>query len=214
MKENRVKISGYHLVDFLESGPDDAKKIILLLHGYGERGKTIFKKLKSVLPGDAKIICPNGPFPMPKKTNDGFKMSYAWYFFDPITEKFFIDYDLPAYLLEQFFKAKGYDKLPLTIIGYSQGGYLAPFVGQRLEQTSHVVGINCRFRHDMLKNNFAFRLDAINGSIDDLVDPDQAEKSFYVLKKKGINGEFYKIDGEGHEITPPIKENLAKIIGP
>jgi len=212
MNEARTKIDSYHLVDFLESGPDDFKKIYLLLHGYGERAKTIFRKLKSELPEDCKIICPNGPFPMPKKTNEGFKMSFAWYFFDPITEKFFIDYDLPATLLQNFMREKGCDKLPLTIIGYSQGGYLAPFVGQKLPNTTHVVGINCRFRYDMLGTQINFKLDAIHGLSDDMVDPFKARESFNVLKNRGIRGKFYEIEGEGHALSPLIKECLVKII--
>ena len=213
MKINREKVNGYHLVDYIDEGPVDAEKIILLLHGYGERSNTIFKKLKSELPGDHRIICPNGPFPMPKKTENGFKMSYAWYFFDPVTEQFFIDYDLPATLLQNFMVSKGFDHLPLTIIGYSQGGYLAPFVGQKLSNTTHVVGINCRFRYDMMGSTINYKLDAIHGKKDDLVDPVKAQESFNVLTKRGIKGEFYIIEGEGHGISPQIKNCLAKIIG-
>jgi len=214
MNENRAKINGYHLVDFIDEGPTDAKKLILLLHGYGEKAKTIFKNLRSMLPKDHRVICPNGPFPMPKKTNEGFKMSYAWYFFDPITEQFFIDYDLPATLLHSFMVSQGLDQLPLTIIGYSQGGYLAPFVGQKLKNTTHVVGINCRFRYDMMNTTVNFKLDAIHGEKDELVDPVKAQKSFNILKKRGIKGEFYGIVGEGHTISPPVKKCLEKILGP
>jgi len=213
MKEKRTKIDSYHLVDFTEYGPDDAKETILLLHGYGEKAETIFRKLSSVLPSDVKIICPNGPFPMPKKTDEGFKMSYAWYFFDPIREQFFIDYDLPATLLQKFIKTQDLDQLPLTIIGYSQGGYLAPFVGQKLSNTTHVIGINCRFRYDMMNSEINFRLDAIHGAADNLVDPVKAHKSFNILKNKGIKGEFHIIEGEGHTLSNPIKKCLAKIIG-
>ena len=213
MKEKRAKVNAYHLVDFIDEGPVDAEKVILLLHGYGERSKTIYKKLKSELPADQRIICPNGPFPMPKKTDDGFKMSYAWYYFDPITEQFFIDYDLPATLLQNFMISNGFDKLPLTIIGYSQGGYLAPFVGQKLKNTKQVVGINCRFRYDMLGPTLNYKLDAIHGQKDELVDPVKAQESFNVLRNRGIKGEFYMVEEEGHPISPPIKKVLAKLIG-
>ena len=42
---------------------ESPKRVILLLHGLGQRGKRIYRKLLAQLPSDALIIAPNGPFP-------------------------------------------------------------------------------------------------------------------------------------------------------
>ena len=212
METTRIKVPSFHLVDFITNRCPNPKKVILLLHGYGERGQKIYKRLIDYLPKDVLIISPNGPFPLPVKTEEGFKLSFAWYFYDNIKEQFFIDYDLPSELLMNFYIQLNLPNLPLTIIGYSQGGYLAPFVGEKISQTSHVIGINCRFRYDKLKESLDFKLDGIHGKNDKTVDPLAALKSFEILKNRGVNGKFYFIENEGHHLNEPFKEKIKELI--
>lgn len=212
METTRVKVPSYHLVDFIKNECSNPKRVILLLHGYGEKGQKIFKRLIDYLPHDSLVIAPNGPFPLPAKTDEGYKLSFAWYFFDPIREKFFIDYDLPSELLKNFYPQFKLPDLPLIIIGYSQGGYLAPFVGEKIPQTKHVIGINCRFRYDKLGQNLKFILDGIHGKNDLVVDPQRALESFEVLKKRGTKGNFYFIENEAHLLSEPIKKKVQELL--
>jgi predicted esterase len=212
METTRIKVPSFHLVDYIKNDCPNPKRVILLLHGYGEKAQKIFKRLIEYLPEDSLVIAPNGPFPLPVKTEDGYKLSFAWYFFDPIKDKFFIDYELPSELLKNFYQKLELPNLPLTIIGYSQGGYLAPLVGAKIPQTNHVIGINCRFRYDKLGQDINFKLDGIHGKSDDVVDPIRALESFEILKKRGIKGNFYYIENQGHLLTEPIKEKIQELL--
>lgn len=212
METTRIKVQSFHLVDFIKNDCPDPKRIIMLLHGYGEKAQKIFKRLIDYLPQETLVIAPNGPFPLPIKTEDAYKLSFAWYFFDPIKERFFIDYDLPSELLKNFHQQLNLPHLPLTIIGYSQGGYLAPFVGEKIPQTTHVIGINCRFRYDKLGKDLQFMLNGIHGKNDSVVDPQRALDSFEILKKRGVVGNFYFIENEGHLLTDPIKEKIRELV--
>lgn len=212
METTRIKVPSFHLVDYIKNDCPNPKRVILLLHGYGEKAQKIFKRLIEYLPKDSLVIAPNGPFPLPVKTEDGYKLSFAWYFFDPIKDKFFIDYELPSELLKNFYQQLDLPNLPLTIIGYSQGGYLSPLVGAKIPQTNHVIGINCRFRYDKLENGINFKLDGIHGKLDEVVDPNRAKESFEILKKRGIKGNFYFIENEGHLLSEPIKEKIQELL--
>jgi len=119
METTRIKVPSFHLVDYIKNDCPNPKRVILLLHGYGEKAQKIFKRLIEYLPKDSLVIAPNGPFPLPVKTEDGYKLSFAWYFFDPIKDKFFIDYELPSELLKNFYQQLDLPDLPLTIIGRS-----------------------------------------------------------------------------------------------
>lgn len=208
----REKIECYHYADFLLEHPKGAKEVYLLLHGFGETAKVISKRIKKVLPKDQIILSPNGFFPIPQRTEEGFKMGYAWYFFDPVKHIYYIDYDVPATFLENLLKKLNIDNLPLTIIGYSQGGYLAPFVGQKLNSTKHVIGINCNYKYEMYEYPVNFRIDALNGMKDDMVDPFNAQKSFEKLKEKGIEGSFFGLEEEDHRLSKAFLDKIQDLI--
>ena len=212
METTRIKVPSFHLVDYIKNDCPNPKRVILLLHGYGEKAQKIFKRLIGYLPEGSLVIAPNGPFPLPVKAEDSYKISFAWYFFDPIKDKFFIDYELPSELLKNFYQQLNLPNLPLTIIGYSQGGYLAPLVGEKIPQTSHVIGINCRFRYDKLKEVPNFKLDGIHGKNDIVVDPSRALESFEILKKRGLRGNFYLLENEGHLLSEPFKEKIKELL--
>ncbi len=207
---HKIKINSPFPMDYFSNECANPKRVIFLLHGYGESGKKIFNRLIDFLPKDALVIAPNGPFPLPEKLEDGYKVSYAWYFYNKFTGEFLIDYDFPSELLKNLWLELNL-KLPLTVIGYSQGGYLAPFVGEKIVDTNQVIGVNCRFRYDRLKN-LKFKLYGIHGKNDDTVDPIMAFESFEVLKRKGISGDFYTLENEGHRLTNPFKEKIQKLL--
>ena len=209
----RIKVQSFHLVDYIQNDCSNPSKIILLLHGYGESSQKIFKRLIDYLPKRRFGYCTKSAISFPLPTDDGYKISFAWYFFDNKKGEFFIDYDLPSELLKNLFIQLKLKDLPLTIIGYSQGGYLAPFVGEKIPQTKHVIGINCRFRFDKLQDKLNFKIDAIHGEQDESVDPIRAKESFGVLKDRGASGDFYILKNEGHRLTLPFREKIRELIG-
>lgn len=213
MKEiKRLKVPCYHYADYiLQKGPAP-KRVYLLLHGYGESSEKIYKRLEPILPKNSIIIAPNGFFPLPKMSLSGVKLNFAWYFFDPVIKKYLIDYDLPATFLKNLVDEVIDKTLPITIIGYSQGGYLSPFVAQKINQVDHVIAVNCNYKYDMLEEPLNFKMDGIHGRQDSIVDPIQAEESHKELQRRGMKGNFYGLEEEDHKFTTPYLTLIEKLV--
>ena len=217
---NRCQVSSPYWIDYrLEGNPEgggsQGGRVYLLLHGYGENGDKAFRHMApALLPSDNDnndddilILAPNAPFPIPSKVGVPVA-AFAWYFYDPVREVFHIDYSCPASILKALLFHLGLHERPTTVIGFSQGGYLAPFVGEKVASIDHVIGVACRFREDKLGDTLSFRLDGIHGSEDEIVDPHNAQKSHAKLlqDRKGrgrVEGQFHLLEGEGHTMKGP-----------
>ncbi len=208
----RVQFSAPAFMDLVTRIPPESKEVYLLLHGLGERGKRIYRKFISALPKDVAILAPNGIYPISTMKNGEVRYTYAWYFYDRTTSSYLINQDTPVAWLGEMINTLDLGHLPLTIIGFSQGGYLAPFVGQALPQTKHVIGIGCEFRTPLLKENFNFKLSAVHGLEDKTILPEWAKKEITFLKSKNIDCEFYPVKETGHEISSQVVETITQII--
>ena len=206
----RKQINAWYCTDFHLQGNKKAKRIYLLLHGYEQNCDVITSSLTSSLPEDSLILAPNGPFPLPKKTPDGLLLKFAWYFYDNIRNTYHIDYKLPATILKGLVQSLHMDNIPMTVIGFSQGGYLAPFVGNMISSVDHVIGIACRFCHERL-GKINFKIDGIHGMQDLIVDPKRAKASHEKLIQQGSRGEFLLFD-EGHKLGSKFKASVKKIV--
>ena len=128
-------ICDYELID------KSSEKLYLLLHGYAESAKKIIYKTEHILDQDASILAPNGPFPLPVRLEDRFKLTYAWYFFDTIKKEYYIDHEYPSQFLKGLTQQVQPKASEVIILGFSQGGYLAPFVGQVIKNCKKVICI-------------------------------------------------------------------------
>ncbi len=186
---------------------EDPKRIYLLLHGYMLDGKFMIDTLKQYLPNDALIISPNAPFLIPHKKGDTFFARYSWYFLEPKEKKFFVGLEPAARflsdLLDQFNK-----ELPVTIIGYSQGGFLAPKVAQLCQRVDKVIGLACIFRNKYFEKR-DITYSQVHSVEDGIVSPEEAQTQFEMLNSKG---EFIKIDKIGHKLGPLYFDKLKTLI--
>lgn len=195
--------------DYYTNDLEEYDQIILALHGYQLNGEFIFKRLTRHLKlSKTLIICPNAPFLVPMKKEDGFKAGYSWYFFDPKTRNFYINYDPSAKLMHDLIEKINVKKVPVHIIGYSQGGYLAPKVAEFNEHVSKVFGISCIFR----ANRFEIKEDCeyfqIHGSLDKVVSYGEGKEEFLKLGLKPEN--FYSVKTE-HILDQKLLEKLKEI---
>ncbi len=196
----------------MEYRPENPTSITLLLHGYNERGLRIFRKLKRHLPEDTYIVAPNGPFPLPRIKPDRLDFGYAWYFFDKFTQRYEVDQSLITDLLITLLHDINPDNLPVTIIGFSQGGYLAPIIAYNYLPTKHVIGIGCEFRTRFFKKPPSFTLAAIHGSLDPLVNPDHAKREIDLLKDLNIFVDWHLLEGVKHEISTDVSSLVSKLM--
>lgn len=210
MKKTKVPADFQMEYDLIEA--PNAKRNYLILHGFYENAPIIKEKLLPLIPKDSNILIPNGCFPLPKKRTSGWELFFSWYFFDEATQSFYVEYDFPAGVLEGLVKQLKLDKLPLTVIGYSQGGYLSPFVAERLENCDQVIGLGCSYKHDLLNSSTHYIVNGIHGAKDDKVDPVNAQKCFEKLDKLGIKGEFTLLPDVGHDLGLEFYEKLSSYL--
>ena len=192
----------------LKGNPDGP--LVILLHGFQQTGKNIYQQLETVLDSKYQVLVPTAPFPVPFKTALGYQMGFTWYFYNPATNSYFLDMDFPLNYIKSLVGELDLLKRNTIIIGYSQGGYLAPFLGTKLEKVSQVIGINCRFRDEALPLALPFRLDGIHGKADPLVDPIRAEQCHQAIMERGNRGTFRTLEHAGHEIGQRALKALAE----
>ena len=203
---------------FIKRPPEEAaeKKVILLLHGYSEAGEYFYNKLKDHIPQDVTVVSPDGPFFVPVQTDNGYRAGHSWYFYDPRTDEYIVDMKLARQYISEIFKVEELLKHPesaLTIVGYSQGGYLAPFIGLDHPQAHRVIGLSCQFLVDEFESLPSFQMTAIHGIKDDVVEIAGAEKSIEKLKDKFASATMIEVPGAGHRLDSRILDALKNCFG-
>ena len=188
------------------------KELILLLHGFELTGPGMLARFEKALQKNAILLAPNGPFPVRHVDGDHMSLGFSWYFFEPGHEEFYTPRDLSIRYLKRLISSLGLSYLPKRIIGYSQGGYLGPFVAQELTKVQQLVGISCRFLGDEIRRIPKFRMDAIHGSKDAIVDAKLSVEAFSKLKTRGMSGEFHLLKGLGHRVVPPMLQTLERVL--
>lgn len=191
---------------------ESASEVFLLLHGLGERGKRIYRKLLPYLPKNAIIIAPNGPFPIPRPKEGRMSYGHSWYFYDKFEQKYFINQDLAKFWLRDLLKIENPRTLPVTIIGFSQGGYLAPLAGNVISETKLILGLACEFRTTLIHKKPDFPLVAIHGEDDSVVTMGSALAEIEKLKTQEIAVDFHPVSETGHEISVAMGEKVKTIL--
>lgn len=189
--------------------PNNPQEVYLLLHGLGERGKRIFRKLLPYLPADALVIAPNGPFPLQRLKENRLSYGHSWYFYDKFEQKYFINQDLAKFWLRDLLKIENPHALPVTIIGFSQGGYLAPLAGLEIKETKLVIGLACEFRTTLIHHRPPFPLVALHGELDEVVKIQSARDE---IQKLNMGIPLHSLPHTGHEITSEMGQKVQSIL--
>lgn len=195
---------------FFTNALEDYDHVILALHGYQQSGEFLYKRLEKHLEAEKTlIICPNGPFLLPTKKNEAWIDTYSWYFFDPLKKSFYINYEPSAKLISQLLDQLNILKKEVTLIGYSQGGYLSPKVAELNSNIKRVIGLACIFRGERFKLKKDCEYYQIHGTKDDVVDIQEAKEEFDNLNipKK----QFLTIEAD-HLLTSNYFEKLKTIL--
>lgn len=191
---------------------ENAKSVFLLLHGFSQRGESLLKKLLPILPDDSVILSPNAPFPAPFKTDAGYLEAYAWYFYLAKDDRFVIPPEPAVNALKKLVTGLKLNSLPMTIIGFSQGGYLAPVVAKELN-VDHVIAVSADYLAKYYSKDDRFRLDAIHGVKDEVVPFAESKKNLEGLKLQfGIDAHFHELPNTRHEVDVEAIKVIANLI--
>lgn len=192
-----------------ENEVDHYDRVLLCLHGHQLDGRFMHKRFAPLVGPKTKVISPNAPFLVPLKKEEHWEARYSWYFYDSGKKNFYINYDPAAHWLSKLIRLKNPDHKPVTILGYSQGGYLAPKVGELISECDKVIGINSIFRTKRFKIRKDIEYFQLNGSKDKIVSCHEAKEEFQLLKEIGAKGAFETCE-EGHLLNQSLIKQVAR----
>jgi predicted esterase len=217
MKHHRARIAAFLFADFIFESPKDPKRLVILLHGYEQTGQKMYEKLASVMAPDAAVLSPNGPFPLPRRTQERYRLGYSWYFYDPKSDEYVMDMEIAVQFIKGLVQELGLTHLPITLIGFSQGGYLAPLVAQELKRVDHVIGLGAEYLVDEMALPIPYRADAVHGELDDVVSASDAQVAHQRLmnvqgNETRVKGEFRLLNATGHCIDKAMQKAVAELM--
>jgi len=94
---------------------------------------------------------------------------------------------------------EGFAHLPKLVFGFSQGGWLAPFVAQNLTDVRGLMALGAGIREEYYPQPpAAWPVDFMHGTEDHIVDRQQAQKSHAQLIARGYQGHYELIPGLDH----------------
>ncbi|CAN5466990.1 dienelactone hydrolase family protein [soil metagenome] len=184
------------------------KLLALFLHGYADNGGSLIRRLY----GDAwpasfdnvAVLSPNAPFPVPVKTESGWREAYAWYFLDEREQKMLITPEAATKTCIKLINDHGYDDTPKVIVAFSQGGYLAPQLAPLLKNVKEIVGVATGYREDYYPKTPKFKVSAIHGSSDPIFPVAKAHEAHSRILAMGYEGSFTDIAGLAHITSPEV----------
>ena len=183
-------------------------RLVVLNHGFNSNNEVMWKRLINHLPSDCHVLAANAPYPMPTRDGESWKMGYSWFFYNNITDTFFVGYDVPTDYMKNLCQHLGFANNRKTLIGFSQGGYASPHMAEALQNVDHVIGIGCRFRIKNPQWPDGLKIEAVHGENDNTVELAGAEESFKALPDRN-RGRFETFAGVGHRPSPEMLEKVG-----
>ncbi len=205
---NYAQISTSLPLSFRHRPASDLKVLVIFLHGYTDHGGSFLRRLFKDEPSDvfsrAALLAPNGPFPVPVKSETGWREAYAWYFYDDRDQKMVISPETAILGCEKLIQDFGYESVPKILVGFSQGGYLAGYLAPRIRNVVEIIGVATGFREDCYPAGAPWTVTAIHGAADEVFPLDRARQSHAQVLKKGFEGRFHEIPKLNHVASTAV----------
>ena len=204
------------------------KKLIFLLHGYGDNAENFIHLSESLNDHQfqANFYAPNAPTIVPQ-----YPLGRQWFEVYPngvhiseagSKEKEIIqkEYKASVKQLEEYINnlclVNNLTHQDCFIIGFSQGAMIAYELGNYMKSTfAGCSMLSGRIlSSDQLDNNFFIKtpLLIIHGDIDEIVDPKYFTKACQIAKSKGFMVQEHLIKNEGHTISQKTLEIVHNFI--
>lgn len=200
-----------HSHDAYISENEDFDEVALLLHGFQLDGYFMFKRYAKKFGERTKVVSPNAPFLVPLKKGTEWSPRYGWYFYDASKKSFYINYDPAAIWLRDLMKKINPEGKKTTVIGYSQGGYIAPKAAELIPETRKVIGINSIFRSERFKVRPEVAYHQVNGSLDEIVSPQEAREEYDKMSEQNPQGKFLLVEAE-HPLNRTLVDKSLELL--
>ncbi|MDH5642289.1 MAG: alpha/beta hydrolase-fold protein [Nitrospira sp.] len=196
---------------------------LMLLHGMGETPAFMRKRLGALAEGRI-IVYPRAPWPFEVRNGDNNRIGFAWYVFSGDQQLLREGMELSAGHLAAIMAAVAakhpVDPERTRLIGFSQGGYLAPFAAATHAGAFRAAAsLSGRIKHEFLSDTPAetkerLPLLHVHGGGDARVLPGPARDSVEACRTMGfMQVEYHEVPGAGHEVTAPMVEIVKEWLG-
>lgn len=190
-----------------------SEKGLLVLHGFTDHAKAVRKRLLGTdpVPGFS-VLTPNGLFPCPHKSGNAFKEAYAWYFRDPLSGNQMISPEFAAESLLKLISQLGLSHLQWTLLGFSQGGFFAPFLVRAGLPANKIISVGAAYRPEAYEGLKSVEVHALHGEKDVIVPFETAKVSFKVLQEMGYGRHFYSLPNVGHTVDCLGRDQIRTLL--
>jgi predicted esterase len=197
----------YHLTP--KTGPG----VVFCLHGYQDHALSMIRRLGWWIRPDLpfQLCAINGPFPVPVWQEDGFKEAYSWYFRDTSRELDFVSPDTTAARLKFLVNDLGLENTPKVLVGFSMGGFLAPYLAAELKHVKGIIGIGCGYNADAYAKIPALTVHAIHGENDERIGIEGSKADFAKVIQAGHNGQYHAIPGLTHKVEASLEPLVRRL---
>lgn len=160
-----------------------------------------------------QILAVNAPFPVPIWKATGFIEAYSWYFRDTSRDIMIVHPSTTAQRIATLIAQEIPAQQPLAIFGFSQGGYLAPFLGKLLPNLKSIVAVGSGYPPEPYSEvDKRVHVHAIHGMADDRW-PFEASKATHTkLIESGFKGEFHAIPDLDHRVDPMLSPLVQRLV--
>lgn len=190
----------------------DSKDLVILLHGYQDSAESLFRRLIRTGPLPYSVLAPNSPFPAPIRTEDGYREAYSWFFADRSKGMVLLHPDVSIAAMTQLIERRGLKHHRKILVGFSQGGYFAPFAARGLEGVVKIIGVGCGYRPVDYEGVKVDDVDAVHGDKDEIVSYESAFKGYQELRPHLKSGEWMAIPGLKHGIDDRARRIIEERI--
>jgi predicted esterase len=146
------------------------------------------------------------------RAGDAYKEAYSWYFRDPKSGLQMISPEFAAAALKDLVGKLGLLEIEWIILGFSQGGFFAPFLKRAGLNVRAIVAVGAGFRREAYEGLAPVRVRALHGAADEVVPLEHARTGFEAIREMGYGVDFKALEGVGHTLNDEGRELVRALI--
>ena len=184
--------------------------LVVALHGLGSSAELFARIVLPSIPDGASMLIPQAPLPFQSRTATDMRQGNGWYVYTGESEPFLSTMrraeDWLLRVLDATLADYALDAKRVSLLGFSQGGYLAAYMGLRhAPRFRRLVVASARIKHEVLADDArraaesGLRVLQVHGADDADVAPDASRDSAAALAAVGLAVDFRTYPG-GHAV--------------
>jgi len=190
--------------------PSSPNPLVLFFHGYSDSANSLLHRLNPSHQWPYDIWSANGPFPLPIITGREIKESYGWYFINENEDKVFIPPSLTIEMIKTTLKKQNLFDREIVLVGFSQGGFLAPRLAHHLPHVKMIIGLGCGYQLKDYKG-LSIPVHAIHGDKDQIIPVEKSRAAFEELPSS-LKREYHIIPGLEHKMNSVVGDLVTRLI--